>query len=329
MIHSSEKKLANRLLYLPLDLREKILLWLAYRGLKPVSELTVIRRNKNTKTNNQKIKKVKKWIKDADMFYATDKKNLTSWHVSKDKNKAKNSAKIIHRFDYQSECQSGILFGFPKASTEAYAFNRNVKLGEDQIPMIWPGLVYFHPYLKNQDYAPYIFYAIREDRIKEDSMVAKKWADTIRKELPILAKWFEKAENLRRKKEMETEERQKMLLKRNSQKIKEILEEYTKEEKTTKEIFLKTLQEFNENYLNEFQFASICYLLRKQKKSLDKGVLEILRLGESLYKSDKPQPNISAEIVKQLLDWYNQNIVLHLGSVGGWKIEGAKLTKRV
>lgn len=304
---TSEKKLANRLLYLPLDLREKVLLWLSYRGLKPVSELTVIRRKRKNNVSNQKIKKVKKWIKDAGLFYLNDRKNLTSWHVSRNKNKVTISAKILHRFDYQSEYQSGVLFGFPSESVKAYAFNRNVKIGEDQIPMIWPGLMYFHPSLKNEDYTPYFFYAIRADRVKEDSKAAKLWADTIRKETPLLAKWFEKAENLRRKNEMEPEDRQKMLLKRNSQKIKEILDEYSKGVKTTEGIFLRALDEFNKSYLSEFQFASICYLLRKQKKSSDKDLIEMFKLGESLYGSKRHNPKILSEKVRQLKTWYNQN----------------------
>jgi hypothetical protein len=306
-MNTSENKLASRLLYLPLDLREKVLLWLAYRELKPVSELTVIRRHRKNNENNLKIKKVKKWIKDAGLFYTNDGKNLTSGHVSKDKNKAILSAKIIHKFDYQSECQSGILFGFPKGSAEAYAFNRNIKIGEDQITVIWPGLMSYHPYLKDKDWMPYIFYAIRGDRIEKDSEVAKLWAETIRKETPILAKWFEKAENRRRIKEIDPEQTQIILLRRNSQKIKEILKEYSNREKTAKGIFLKAIKEFNENYLSEFQFASICYLLLKQEKSSGKDLRKVLKLGEDFYGSKRHNQKILSENFRQLQIWYNQN----------------------
>lgn len=310
MINSSEKKLASRLLYLPLDLGEKVLLWLAYKELKPVSEITVIRRHCNNNRNNSKIKKVKKWIKDAGMFYTNDGKNITSWHVSKDKSKTVISAKILHRFDYESECQSGILLGYPKESAEAYAFNRNVKLGEDQIPMIWPGLKYIDPSLKDKNYTPYIFYAIRADKLIEAGKTAQLWANTIRKETPLLAKWFEKLENLRKKEEIESEERQKIFLKRNKQKIREILEEYSRGEKATKGIFLKALKEYNYSLLSEFKFASVCHLLLKHNDlsgEENKDLIKILKLGESFYRPGKSRPKTLAQKDKQLFDWYNKN----------------------
>ncbi|MFZ2202208.1 MAG: hypothetical protein WAV56_02315 [Microgenomates group bacterium] len=213
---TKQEELAKRLLYLSLDLHEKVLLWLAYRGLKPVSEITVERRNlpqlrrlvrqgkkivSNYDKNSLKIKRIRKWIHDAGLFYATEPRYPSCWHIGRDKDKVKLSAKILRRFDYESEYQSGILFGFPKKSAEAYAYNRISKLKNDPVPMVRPGGQSLHSYLRNKYYLPYIFFAIRADRIKEDSQVAKVWADTIRQEVPILAKWFEKSEFDRRKKE--------------------------------------------------------------------------------------------------------------------------------
>ena len=136
------------------------------------------------------------------MYYVSSSKYLSEWHVSKDKQKAKLSASIIRKFDYESEVKSGVLFGFPEESAKAYAYNRNLEKGKDQISVVYPGWIYFHPYLKDKYYAPYIFYAIRKDRVKEDSRVAKKWADTIRKDVPTLARWYEKLEKKRRLQEL-------------------------------------------------------------------------------------------------------------------------------
>ena len=195
-----EKKLASRLLYLPLDVHEKVLLWLTHRGLKPVSEITVDRRNysqlrkgifkSSHDDKGPKIEKIRKWINDADLFYAVEDNYSTSWHVGKDKEKVILSSKIIRQFDYENEYNSGILFGFPKSSATAYAKNR---VKEDSVAIVWPGQMSSHPYLKSRYYLPYIFYAIRADRIKTDSVPAKLWADTIRKEIPRLASWHEKS----------------------------------------------------------------------------------------------------------------------------------------
>lgn len=197
--------LASRLLYLPLDIHEKVLLWLAYKGLKPVSEITVERRG-NTfalakrgihkestyKYNSPNSQRIRKWIRDAGLSIAIKPKFNTSWHVGKDKDKVSLSAKIIRKLDYDNEVKTGLLLGFPEESTKGYAQDRIAKSEEEKIPMIWPSDKFNDPYLKDKYYTPYVFYAIRQDRVREDSQTAKLWADTIRQDIPTLAKWFEK-----------------------------------------------------------------------------------------------------------------------------------------
>jgi len=203
----TQEILAGRILYLPLDIHEKVLLWLAYKGLKPVSEITVerrgnalilakkgIRKESTYCYNSPKSKGVRRWIRNAGLFIAIEPKFNTSWHVGKDKNKVKLSAKIIRKLDYDNELKTGLLLGFPKESSRGYAQDRIAKSKKEKIPMIWPGDIFNDPYLKDKYYTPYIFYAIRKDRVAEDSKIAQKWADTIRRDVPVLAKWFEKQE---------------------------------------------------------------------------------------------------------------------------------------
>lgn len=203
----SQAVLAGRLLYLPLDIHEKVLLWLAYKGLKSVSEITVerrgnvfalakrgIRKESTYKYNSPSSKRIRKWIRDAGLSIAIEPKFNTSWHIGKDRDKVSLSVKIIHKLDYDNEVKTGLLLGFPKESVKGYAKDRVAKSEKEMIPMIWPGDKCNDPYLKNKYYTPYVFYAIRKDCVVEDSKIAQIWADTIRKEVPLLAKWFEKQE---------------------------------------------------------------------------------------------------------------------------------------
>ena len=204
----TQRELSSRLLYLPIDLKEKVLLWLTYKGLKPVSEITTSRRGnllsllrrgiKRKSTydfNSSKSQRIKKWILDAGMYYEPESEGDMSWHVGKDKSKVDLSSKIIRKFDFANELKSGLLFGFPEESAKAYAHNRIAK-DEKQIPMVWPDKEH---YFDDKYYAPYVLYNIPLEHIEKDSQTAKKWADTIRKDVPKLAKWFEKKEENRRK----------------------------------------------------------------------------------------------------------------------------------
>lgn len=206
---SNQKSLASRLLYLPLDTTEKVFLWLTYKNLKPVSEVTAVKRNKALlhrlmcdkefrksyknpyNFNSRNSKRIRKWIRDAGMVVLT--KGI-EWHVGREKEKVIESLKTIRKFDYQNEIKSGSLFGFPEASVKAYAHNRIAKK-EDQISMIMIGKERFsNDFLKDKYYAPYVLYGIPENLVAKESQIAKKWADTIRQDVPLLAKWFEKEE---------------------------------------------------------------------------------------------------------------------------------------
>lgn len=215
-MEKSQQELAKRLLYLPIDLHEKVLLWLAYKGLKPVSEITAQKRNSahlrkmmrdkeyrasyksDYSFESAKSKRIRKWIEDAGMYISTEPNNNISWHVSRDKTKAELSAKILHKFDYDNELRSGQLFGYPENSAIAYAKDR-IKKDDKTSNLIGTGhLLYENQFLKNKDYIPYIFYNMPKDKVEQDSQTAKKWAETIRKDVPTLSKWFERKAARRR-----------------------------------------------------------------------------------------------------------------------------------
>lgn len=204
-MNNPQTKLAQRLLYLPLDVREKVLLWLTYKGLKPVSEITAerrgnimalakrgIRKESQYNFNSSKSKRIRKWIRDAGLYLEVSRDNDTEWHIGKNKDHASESAKIIRKFDPENEVKSGLLFGYPEASTRAYTSNKGKDFDEIKKIMVGTGgLQYEDPFLKDKYYAPYIFYNMPKNRVKEESQIAKTWADTIRKDVPKLAAWFE------------------------------------------------------------------------------------------------------------------------------------------
>lgn len=209
MTNETKNKLGSRLIYLPLDPVEKVLLWLAYRHLKPVSEISVTRRSKskikkrvtNFNESSPKIKRIKMWIKDAGMFYMPEKEYPSAWHVGHNKKDVSESATTIRKFDYKSELKTGLLFGFPNKSVQAYARNNNPKTNNESTTIIWPGDKYLHPKTKDKTYTPYLIYAVNLDSSPTDLKVAEKWANCIRTELPLLAMWYEKKELIRKQKE--------------------------------------------------------------------------------------------------------------------------------
>ncbi len=212
-----QNNLANRLLYLPLDIHEKILLWLTYKGQKPVSEIAAHKRDKKylclRRLNPELAKKypqekydynsrnslrIRKWLSDAGLVLITESPQDITWFISHDLEKAKAAMQSLHRFDRDNQIKTGLLFGFPRDSVIAYA--DCLSKTQDEIGKIMVGtgdLVLKNEYLKDKYFTPYIFYNISREKIKKDSQIAQKWADVIRKDVPKLAQWFEKSQSHR------------------------------------------------------------------------------------------------------------------------------------
>lgn len=201
----TEQNLASRLHYLPLDITEKVLLWLTYKGLKPVSEITAERRGnirallkKGVKPvskynfDSKDSKRIRKWLADASLNLEISPDYKTEWHVGKDKDLVHESTILIRRFDRESEIRSGEIFGFPKDSTVAYAENKSKPIEEIQQVMVGTGGIQFDdPYLHDRYFAPYVLYNMPKSDVVSESRTAQLWADTIRADVPKLAQWFE------------------------------------------------------------------------------------------------------------------------------------------
>lgn len=209
---TSEKELASRLLYLSLDLYEKVLLWLTHKGLKAVSEIQAEKRDKKFlrlrlldpekakayprekfDINSPKTKRIRQWIADAGLTYLVSSTSDTNWYIGKNEKEIKTVMDSIQKFDIENQVQTGVLLGFPKEAAIAYAENLSKTYEESKKVMVgtWSD-VFENEYLKDKYFAPYVLYNMTKARVEKDSEIAKKWADTIRKDVPRLAKWFEK-----------------------------------------------------------------------------------------------------------------------------------------
>ena len=171
--------LENRLLYLSALTLSRIEFWLTYRGIKLAS--TTPLRNKFT-TKNAATKRIVKWLEDADLYYVIDKKHKDMIHISKDKALAEKMAKIQWSEDPKDIIFRGNKYGFPINAVKAFAKDL-ISMGD-----YWE----IRERIMKYPYWHYARYRVRSGHEFEDLQVAKKWATIIRKEVPKLAKWFEK-----------------------------------------------------------------------------------------------------------------------------------------
>lgn len=215
---TTEEKLASRLLYLPLDTQEKIFLWLTHKGLKPVSEIQAEKRDKKYlrlrltdpekakeypkekfDINSPKTKRIRKWIGDAGLFFLSSDPSDSNWYIGKKIEDIKIVMDSIRKFDKENQIKTGLLLGFPEEATKAYAENLGKSYEEIKKVMVGTGAsVFENEYLKDKYFAPYVFYNMAKTRVEVDSETARIWADTIRKDVPKLAKWFESEQTRKR-----------------------------------------------------------------------------------------------------------------------------------
>lgn len=297
-----DKKLASRLSYLPLMLSERVYLWLTYRGIKPVSDIGFIKDKKNPKT-----KRIIKWLKDAGLCYipeSTSKNNYVGVHISKDKEKAELLDRLSLKDDKKSEFTKGTLYGFPE---KAAGVPKNMLTGE----------YYTHPYLKNKYFTPYMLYGSRRDHIKEDSQTAKLWADTIRKEVPTLAKWFENKGQKDKSSTIKHRKKYPKITKPASQLLAEYLktsrlskENYS--EKKLKRVFLKTVKVYLYGRITTQKLSIIAHKLSnlaKNKKPEDKELFTAISSAKVLYKIEGKLRHLKMIIsnFKTLAYWYKKN----------------------
>lgn len=293
----NEEDLSKRLLNLPIDLQEKVLLWLTYKGLKPVSEINAIKRELADGDLNA-IKdcknEVRKWIEDAGLEYSFDSKYPDSWHVGRDKSEIDLSLSTLRIFDFENQYKTGILLGYPESSAKAYAKNRVLKLTDRPVPIIWPGNFLYHQETKNKYFTPYIFYALSIENLENDLNVAKKWADVIRSDIPELANIYEKNYFGR----ADNEDRDRLeRIRRDGQTVEEVMQEFSSLNK--KDLFIKLVDDFFNDRIDDFKLSAIVHILKKDM-SIPKS--DALDNAEKVYL----QPGEDKKVSNQALEWLHQ-----------------------
>ncbi len=180
---------------LNLDLQSKVELWLTYRKAKPASLISIRLEgeDENIKIYSKDIKSLKKWLNKANLNFLQDTKSPELFYVSRDPKKVEKLSKIMWKDDEQNTYQKGIFFGYPKEAVKVYAANieaciKREKTFKEVGLSSWQDkeIKKFDKYWKW-----YMRYTPRRDYLLQDSMVAKKWADICRSEIPNMAKKFE------------------------------------------------------------------------------------------------------------------------------------------
>lgn len=176
----AKKNLSSSISYLPLNIQSRVELWLTYRKLKPCSLLL---------TRKPKDRKVINWLNEAGLSFYKDRKDTSQIFVSTNKNLAKKLADIWQDESSEAEYQKGILLGYPTQAVKAFSVYARDPNRKKYLTSILET-----DFPKAQiNYFPYLSYIVRRDKISEDSKKAQQWSECIRKEIPKLACWYEKA----------------------------------------------------------------------------------------------------------------------------------------
>lgn len=139
----------------------------------------------------KRLHRVLSWIKDAGLYSQLDplapKKNI--FIVSKDPLVIRKIAKMkppSYDNDQKKDTYDiGILLGFPPRAVKAYANSKDPSIElVDSLGKNSP--------VKNTPEALYANYGLTKGYEKEDIMVARKWMESIRTDIPKLARWYER-----------------------------------------------------------------------------------------------------------------------------------------
>ena len=162
---------------MPLNVQERIQLWLTHRGLKKATLITL--------EKNKQNQRIFKWLHDTSLEWVQKRERI---FVSKNKLIANQLSNIWNKNNQESEYQKGILLGYPTKPSQAFAkYADNKYRGKYLVNIIDPN------FPKSViPYYPYIFFIVRKGKEKVDSVIAKRWAKVIRADIPKLAKWYEK-----------------------------------------------------------------------------------------------------------------------------------------
>lgn len=177
---SGRKDLSSSVCYLPLNIQSRVELWLTYSGIKQCS-LILARKSKGTK--------IFSWLKEAKLSFSINPKDKNQIFISTDQNVVKKLAVIWQENSQTAEYKKGLLLGYPINAVKAFSTYSSHPKRQKYLTSIAEAT-----FPKTQiNYYPYISYTVRRGKEIEDSQVAQKWSECIRKEVPKLAYWYEKA----------------------------------------------------------------------------------------------------------------------------------------
>jgi hypothetical protein len=181
----NKETLADKIALTNMHPKSKVDLWLAYKKIKPVSWIDT---NFSLVGNNKETTDFFVLLKMANLYYRIQPDDSSQVFVS-------SNPKLLDEIIpiYNSDSREAILtkcklFGYPIETGEAQSAYYNTVLGEER-KVIGTG---FHARFDRKKFPhrwlAYLNYTVRKGHEYEDSLVAKKWYDTIRKDLPEVHK---------------------------------------------------------------------------------------------------------------------------------------------
>ncbi len=141
------------------------------------------------KETQQKKTRLVNWLQEANVAHMPSRKRSKILHVSKDKKLLDLNQKYELGEDFATHIERGKLYGFPRKTIENYA--NAVSNDENLFPNEKVVFAAMSDEVRGHYWYPYTEYLLRKGHEYEDSLIAKKWADLARKEIPEVAKEFE------------------------------------------------------------------------------------------------------------------------------------------
>lgn len=175
-------KLANDLLDFDfLSAQSKVELWLTYRGEKQASLFPFL---SEFRENTDKEKEFGKWVKEAGL---QTKDINTLWVVAKEQKTVEELEKIVFSNEEKNVVRKAELYGYPAKTAGAYF--RSLAKVKEWYPQ---GTAINKMNAGGISWWPYVRYVVRLGKEMEDSQVAKRWQEIIRKDIPELDEAFVK-----------------------------------------------------------------------------------------------------------------------------------------
>lgn len=178
-------KLASTLNTLPVEIG-KINLWLVYKELKPMASIVL---TFDWDTDKSKQVSLINWFDKANIYFKISQKFSNTIHISKEEKLLEINSEYELSDSSKAHLERGLLYGFPKEAVKEYSKEIVKEKPFPNTVLVFPSMV---DELRNKYWYPYTEYVLRRGFEIEDSLVAKRWADVAREEIPGVASEFEK-----------------------------------------------------------------------------------------------------------------------------------------